>query len=88
MLATGSQRRTRSRPGLLSRGAVSVDDVLTGDLPRPEPGPAVVYDEGDGFWPAYSAAEALAQRGWQVTVRDRADRARTDACPTRASARC
>ena len=33
----------------------------------PEPGVAVVYDEGDGFWPAYSAAEALAQRGWQVT---------------------
>ena len=27
----------------------------------------MVYDEGDGFWPAYSAAEALAQRGWQVT---------------------
>jgi 2,4-dienoyl-CoA reductase (NADPH2) len=26
-----------------------------------------VYDESDGFWPAYSAAEALAQRGWQVT---------------------
>ena len=26
-----------------------------------------MYDEGDGFWPAYSAAEALAQRGWQVT---------------------
>ena len=27
----------------------------------------MVYDESDGFWPAYSAAEALAQRGWQVT---------------------
>ena len=27
----------------------------------------VVYDEGDGFWPAYSAAEALLQQGWQVT---------------------
>jgi 2,4-dienoyl-CoA reductase (NADPH2) len=27
-----------------------------------------VYDEGDGFWPAYSAAEALAQRGWQVSL--------------------
>jgi len=25
-----------------------------------------VYDEADGFWPAYSAAEALVQRGWQV----------------------
>ena len=43
-----------------------VEDVLAG--PAVEgPGAAVVYDEGDGFWPAYSAAEALAQRGWQVT---------------------
>jgi 2,4-dienoyl-CoA reductase (NADPH2) len=41
--------------------------VLTGDLPTTEPGVAVVYDEADGFWPAYSAAEALAQQGWQVT---------------------
>jgi 2,4-dienoyl-CoA reductase (NADPH2) len=66
VLATGS-RVAALPPGPLSRGAVSVDDVLTGELPRPEPGAAVVYDEGDGFWPAYSAAEALAQRGWQVT---------------------
>ena len=63
---------TGSRPGtfpdaLLSRGAVSVDDVLTGPAGQQEPGHAVVYDEGDGFWPAYSAAEALAQRGWQVS---------------------
>ena len=40
--------------------------MLTGNLPS-APGQVVVYDEGDGFWPAYSAAEALAQRGWQVT---------------------
>jgi 2,4-dienoyl-CoA reductase (NADPH2) len=46
--------------------AKSVEDVLTGAVPA-EPGFAVVYDESDGFWPAYSAAEALAQRGWQVT---------------------
>ncbi len=65
VLATGS-RVAPLPPGPLARGAVSVDDVLTGALPQPEPGPAVVYDEGDGFWPAYSAAEALAQRGWQV----------------------
>ena len=79
VLATGS--RVAALPaGPAARGAVSVDDVLTGHLP-PEPGQAVVYDEGDGFWPAYSAAEALAQRGWQVTLRDRADRARRTRAP-------
>ena len=66
VLATGS-RVAPLPPGPQSRGAVSVEDVLTGALPTTEPGVAVVYDEGDGFWPAYSAAEALAQRGWQVT---------------------
>jgi 2,4-dienoyl-CoA reductase (NADPH2) len=64
VLATGSTVAPLP-PALLSRRAVHVEDVLTGTLP--EPGVAVVYDEGDGFWPAYSAAEALAQRGWQVT---------------------
>jgi 2,4-dienoyl-CoA reductase-like NADH-dependent reductase (Old Yellow Enzyme family) len=65
VLATGS--RVAPLPaGLGSRAAVVVEDVLTGREPG-EPGHAVVYDEADGFWPAYSAAEALAQRGWQVT---------------------
>jgi len=63
VIATGS--RVASLPEGL-RSAVSVDDVLVGAVPD-EPGSAVVYDESDGFWPAYSAAEALAQRGWQVT---------------------
>ena len=45
---------------------MSVDHVLGGRV-RDEPGTALVYDEADGFWPAYSAAEALAGRGWQVT---------------------
>ena len=66
VLATGSQVAPLP-PGLQARGAASVDDVLTNSLPRHEPAEAVVYDEADGFWPAYSAAEALAQRGWQVT---------------------
>jgi 2,4-dienoyl-CoA reductase (NADPH2) len=67
VLATGS--RLAPLPEVLrSRPAVSVDEVLTNDLPVHEPGAAVVYDEGDGFWPAYSAAEALAQRGWKVTL--------------------
>ena len=65
VLATGSKVAPLP-PGLRSRGAASVDEVLTNPRPK-EPGVAVVYDEADGFWPAYSAAEALAQRGWQVT---------------------
>jgi 2,4-dienoyl-CoA reductase (NADPH2) len=60
VLATGS------KVAPLPAAAVSVEDVLTGTIPA-EPGSAVVYDEADGFWPAYSAAEALAQRGWKVT---------------------
>jgi 2,4-dienoyl-CoA reductase (NADPH2) len=63
VLATGS---TVAPPPVEAPGAVSVEDVLLGRVPD-EPGHAVVYDEADGFWPAYSAAEALAQRGWQVT---------------------
>jgi 2,4-dienoyl-CoA reductase (NADPH2) len=66
VIATGSSPGVLPHP-LASRGAVSVDDVLTGPVGQREPGHAVVYDEGDGFWPAYSAAEALAQRGWQVS---------------------
>jgi 2,4-dienoyl-CoA reductase (NADPH2) len=66
VLATGS-RVAPLPPALGSRPSAHVEDVLTGTLPVSGPGVAVVYDEGDGFWPAYSAAEALAQRGWQVT---------------------
>jgi 2,4-dienoyl-CoA reductase (NADPH2) len=65
VLATGS--KVAALPDAVAgSGGVSIDDVLLGNLPH-EPGQAVVYDENDGFWPAYSAAEALAQRGWQVT---------------------
>lgn len=66
VIATGSSAGVLPH-ALAARGAVSVDDVLTGPVGQREPGHAVVYDEGDGFWPAYSAAEALAQRGWQVS---------------------
>jgi 2,4-dienoyl-CoA reductase (NADPH2) len=66
VIATGSSAGALP-DALASREAVSVDDVLTGPVGQREPGHAVVYDEGDGFWPAYSAAEALAQRGWQVS---------------------
>lgn len=67
VLATGSAAAPLPA-SLRSRMAVSVEDVLTGSLPEGEPGEAVVYDEGDGFWPAYSAAEALARLGWRVTL--------------------
>jgi 2,4-dienoyl-CoA reductase (NADPH2) len=67
VLATGSRVAPLPLP-LQSRPAVSVEDVLTGAVAEHEPAEAIVYDEGDGFWPAYSAAEALAQQGWQVTL--------------------
>lgn len=66
IVATGS--RPADLPvGLGDRAAVTVDDVLLGRLPDVASHRAVVFDEGDGFWPAYSAAEALVQQGWQVT---------------------
>lgn len=46
---------------------VAVDAVLAGEIPETR-GRAAVYDTGDGFWPAYSAAETLAGRGWEVDV--------------------
>jgi 2,4-dienoyl-CoA reductase (NADPH2) len=66
VLATGSKVAPLP-PALSSRPSAHVEDVLTGALPVSGPGVAVVYDEGDGFWPAYNAAEALAQRGWEVS---------------------
>ncbi|MET0199466.1 MAG: FAD-dependent oxidoreductase [Rhodococcus fascians] len=54
-------------PTLRTRSAYTVDDVLLGRF-ADTAGRVVVYDDGDGFWPAYSACEALAQRGWDVTL--------------------
>jgi 2,4-dienoyl-CoA reductase (NADPH2) len=65
VLATGS--RSGAVDPLGSVPALSVDDVLLStSLPRA--GTAIVVDDGDGFWPAYSAAEKLAMAGMQVTV--------------------
>ncbi|WP_308161378.1 oxidoreductase [Dietzia psychralcaliphila] len=63
---------TGSRPGPVpSTGhgptVVTVDDVLSGRIPG-RVGRVVVYDESDGFWPGYSAAEALVGRGWDTRV--------------------
>ncbi|MBY6412169.1 FAD-dependent oxidoreductase [Rhodococcus sp. BP-252] len=65
VVAIGS-RPAKLTPVLQQRTAFTVDDVLLGRVPA-APGRVVVFDDGDGFWPAYSAAEALAQRGWDVT---------------------
>ncbi|GLB63896.1 oxidoreductase [Dietzia sp. NCCP-2495] len=72
VVATGSSPGplpTPARPAQASGAPalVTVDDVLTGTIPE-APGRAAVYDPGDGFWPAYSAAEALLARGWEVDV--------------------
>lgn len=67
VLATGS--RAPDLPSeLAGRPAVSIDDAILGRVVDVPSRHALVYDEGDGFWPAYSAAEALAQQGWRVTL--------------------
>jgi 2,4-dienoyl-CoA reductase (NADPH2) len=67
VLATGSL--PAAVPAVLAgRPAATVDQVLMGRLPEADGRHAVVYDESDGFWPAYSAAEALVQQGWRVTL--------------------
>jgi 2,4-dienoyl-CoA reductase (NADPH2) len=67
VLATGS--RPADLPAALAgRPAATVDQVLVRQAPDVEGRHAVVYDESDGFWPAYSAAEALVQQGWRVTL--------------------
>jgi 2,4-dienoyl-CoA reductase (NADPH2) len=66
VVATGS-RPADAPETLAGRPFASVDDAIVGNLSYEGDRRALVYDEGDGFWPAYSAAEALAQAGWQVT---------------------
>ena len=67
VVATGSSPGPVPAPTTGAAALASVDDVLHGTLPR-SPGRAAVYDPGDGFWPAYSAAESLLARGWEVDV--------------------
>lgn len=67
VVATGS--RPADLPAVLAgRLAATVDQVLLRQTPEVGVRHAVVYDESDGFWPAYSAAEALVQQGWRVTL--------------------
>ena len=65
VLATGSRSGAVNPIG--SVRALSVDEVLLSTT-LPTSGTAVVVDDGDGFWPAYSAAEKLAMAGMHVTV--------------------
>lgn len=48
--------------------ARSVEEVLTDDIGGGAHGSAVVYDEREGFWPAFSAAEKLARSGLSTTL--------------------
>jgi 2,4-dienoyl-CoA reductase (NADPH2) len=50
------------------RVVLSVEDVLAGAPAPAGGGTALVYDEADGFWPAFNAAESLARSGWSVHV--------------------
>lgn len=70
VVATGSRPADLPPPSPGST-VVAVDDVLLGRLPDVADlaGPhALVYDEDDGFWPAYNAAEALARAGWRTRL--------------------
>ncbi|TYQ11881.1 UNVERIFIED_ORG: 2,4-dienoyl-CoA reductase (NADPH2) [Gordonia westfalica J30] len=67
IVATGS--RPAPIPGWLPQHtSATVDQAILGDLPSIDTRNAVVVDDGDGFWPAYNAAEALAQQGWRVIL--------------------
>ncbi len=46
---------------------VSIESVLDGTTPLVEGSSAVVFDEREGFWPAFSAAEKLALAGVHVS---------------------
>ncbi|MFC5677158.1 FAD-dependent oxidoreductase [Aeromicrobium endophyticum] len=50
------------------RRVLSVEDVLAGAPVPVGRGTALVYDESDGFWPVFNAAESLARSGWSVHV--------------------
>lgn len=67
VLATGSRPGDVATPDG-SVPVLAVDDVLVGAGVPATPGVAVVHDDSDGFWPAYSAAEALAAAGWTVRL--------------------
>ncbi|GAC84844.1 putative oxidoreductase [Gordonia paraffinivorans NBRC 108238] len=67
VVATGS--RPAPPPAWLPpEASATVDQTILGELPSIDTRDAVVVDDGDGFWPAYNAAEALAQQGWRVTL--------------------
>ena len=67
VLATGASAGP-TPPAAAGRPVRSVEDVLAGGVVPVSSGRVLVYDESDGFWPAFNAAEALARSGWSVQV--------------------
>jgi 2,4-dienoyl-CoA reductase (NADPH2) len=49
------------------KSAVTVESVLNRSTPIAEGSNAVVFDEGEGFWPAFNAVEKLALAGAHVS---------------------
>jgi 2,4-dienoyl-CoA reductase (NADPH2) len=50
-------------------GVLSWFDVLRDGAPEPVAGnKAVLVDDGSGFWWTYGVAEAITERGWQLTI--------------------
>lgn len=64
VIATGS----KPSPPVNFEGiqTMTVDEVILANRVELSQGTAVVFDEGDGFWPAYNAAERLVGLGWKV----------------------
>jgi len=50
-------------------GVCSAFDILSAGVPVPaSDNNAVLIDDGSGFWLTYGVAEAIAERGWQLTI--------------------
>lgn len=64
IIATGSRPTPPPEYGQVP--VRTVDDVIMSPAEQLQPGMAVVFDEDDGFWPAYNAAERLVLLGWRV----------------------
>lgn len=65
VVATGS---TPKQPDFgASFPVVTIDDLLLGRVDIRSGSSAVVFDSGDGFWPAFNVVEALAAKGARVS---------------------
>ena len=71
-----ARRPARFRTHSVARGAVSVDDVLTGPAGQREPGHAVVYDEARRLLAGVQRRRGTRPTGLAGLLRHRADRTR------------